>query len=170
MAGGEEDVQDGVGDGLRGTAGGVDGEVGFAVERQARLPALGEAFAVAEDGADGRVWLRGAAVDEGVKGSVEKDDAAAGQGAECCARGGVLDGSAAEGENEVGFGGQVADGFGFKGAEGCFSLGREDFGNGAAGPLLNDMVGIDKAPAETLCEQRAGGRLAGAHEAGKDDG
>jgi hypothetical protein len=51
-------------------------------------------------------------------------------------------------------------------AEGGFTVAREEFGDGDAGFGFDDVVGVDKTPAETGCEEGADGAFARAHEAG----
>jgi hypothetical protein len=158
-----------VGDRLGAEFRGRDGEVRLPVMREPRGQACGESFAVGEDRPFGGCGLREAAGDHYFERSIEKDDADVFELRECMAGGFSLDGSAAEGEYKVRGLGMIADGFGFKLAKGYFAALREELRNGASGAGFDDGVGIEKAPAELLSEQCAGGGFTRSHESGKHD-
>jgi hypothetical protein len=53
--------------------------------------------------------------------------------------------------------------------EGWFTILGENLGNGLAEVGFDLRVHIDERTVQTFCQKPSDGRLAGAHEAGKDD-
>ena len=140
---------------------------------------LVEGDAVVEEGADGvlgvviveegAVAVAGGAAEDFLGGDDEPDDVA--ELAEEEAVFGAFDDAAAGGDDlallffvEEG----LEDGA-FVVAEGGFALGGEDFGDGVAGALDDEVVGIDEGVVEDVGEFAADGGLAGAHEANEDN-
>jgi hypothetical protein len=144
-----------------------DGDVGLAVEGEAAVVAALEVGAIGEDGAAG--LGSGAAGEGGFKQYFEVDEEGCGLGEEQRADGVGLDGAAAESEDETVFDRELGDGGVLALAEAGFAVLAEDFRDGTAGGGDDNVVGVDKAPAESRGEERADGAFARAHEAGEDD-
>jgi hypothetical protein len=147
---------------------GIDGdrEMGGAIERKAALVTAGEVGLVSEDGAD--VLCATAAGEGGGELDLKVDEDGAGgvqeQGASCR----VLDGAAAEGENQILATRKACDGRVLSVAECRFAVVREEFGNRDTSFSLNHVICIDKAPAQAAGDERTDCTFARAHEAGED--
>ena len=147
----------------------IDGnrEVGSAVERQAALVAGGEVGLIGENGP--RLLGSLAALEGCGQFHFEMDEQRSRSGEQLRARGLVLDGSAAESENQRVACGKTRDDSALALAEGRFAVAREELGDGYASFGLDYVVHIDEAPTEAGGDKRADGGFARAHEAGEDD-
>src|ERR1039458_5830807 len=112
---------------------GIDGnrEVSSAVEREAALVAAGQVGLVGEDGAG--VLSAAAAGEGGGQFDLQMDQERAGRVEQQGARGGVLDGAAAQGENQRVAGGQAGDGGMLAVAEWSLAVAGEEFRDSGAG-------------------------------------
>ena len=84
---------------------------------------------------------------------------------------GAANDTAAGGDDAAGGGGigEFLEQGGFHIAEGGFAVGGEDFRDGFAGALFDDLIHIDERVAEALLEGTADGGFAAAHKADDDD-
>jgi hypothetical protein len=173
MGFGEDEVEDGVGGFVEGEAGGVYGVCGDALvvgaaEVEATLGG-GEVGEVGASGGGGVGGLLETAMEEGGEGGGEVDDG----GVRCLleeeAVAELFGGSSAEGEDDVVLAEERGEGGGLEVAEVGFAGFGKDLGDCAVVAGFDFMIEVEEAPAEAVGEERAGGGLARAHEAGEHD-
>ena len=160
-------LQDGVGDLIGRQVIDGDRDVGGAVQGEAALVAGFEVGLVGEDGA--RVFRAAAAGERGGQGDLKMDEEGAGVREKQCASFGPLNCAAAQSENKGICGGKTGDESVFAVAEGRLAVTGKEFCDGHAGFGLEDVVGVEKAPAEALGDERTDSGFTGAHESGEDD-
>src|ERR1035438_1774532 len=97
------------------------------------------------------------------------DELRAGSGEQQRARSGMLDCAAAQGENEGVLRGQAGDGRMFAVAERSFAVASEEFSNGCGSFCLDQVIHIEKVPAQTAGKQRTDSAFARSHKASEDD-
>ena len=159
--------EDGVGDLIGRQVIDGDRDVGGAVQGEAALVAGFEVGLIGEDGA--RIFSAAAASEGDGQGDFKMDEERSMVREKQGARFGSLDGAAAQSENKGVCVGQAGDGGVFAVAEGGLAVLREELRDGRAGFGLEDVVGVEKAPAEALGDHRADSGFTGAHESGEND-
>src|ERR1035438_1044080 len=160
-------MEDGVDNFVRGEGIDGDGDVSGAVERKAVAVAGFQVRSICEDGAD--IFGAATAREGGGQFNLEMDEEGAGGIEQERARGRMLDGAAAEGEDQGVAGGEACDFVVFALAEGCLAVEGKELGDGYASFGFNHVVHIEKGPSEAGGKKRAYGGLARAHEACEHD-
>ena len=111
----------------------------------------------------GTVGLVADAFPDLLGGGPEADDQGMGlEAGEVAGFGGV---AAAGGDDETFVAGEFLADLLFEGAEGGFAVLGEDIGDGAAGVLLDEFIGVDELKVQEVGDEPAHGGLARAHEA-----
>ena len=135
-----------------------DGEVGSSIEGKAALVTGGEVCLVRKNGPN--VVSASAARQGSSQADLKMNEQCSRRGEQQRACGWMLNGAAAESEDQVVAAGEVCNGGMLAVAECLFSMAGEDFGDGKAGLRLDDVVDVGECPAEAQREQRAYGAFA----------